>query len=344
MQAWEKLLCASILLGPLLSCAGAPGPDVKTAQAGRPIVLETAKYGPYFRRTREAEDLLLAGELEPALQAYEAAFAGVGFRFARDVCIAAQIAACLKDDARTEELLGGCVRAGVPLEFCGGSALFEGFRGKEAYRRLLAREPALLQEHEAGIDHELKAEVERRFAREQQAKNGDKEAYFAVVDENVKWLAELLGRGIYPGEQRIGIDPLLTEVRPGEPRCSFAATHVAPTLKHFPYAFDLLREPLLRALGEGQIDPRELATIFLFDKNRVCTYRAGVPPGVRERIEDSLYKDVVFDAPFEKLQVPAELANRHRADWLLPRLGAHYDSAGLFAARGIDIAIGNAFE
>src|SRR5258708_12664562 len=99
MDVREKVLLASILLGLPLACArggaGEAGPDAQAVPPGRPIVLETSKYGPYFRRTCEAEERLLAGELEPALRAYQAAFASVGFPFPPHCCIPAQVPASL---------------------------------------------------------------------------------------------------------------------------------------------------------------------------------------------------------------------------------------------------------
>jgi hypothetical protein len=296
----------------------------------------------YYRQTQLAEEALLNGDFNNALEHYDSAFALYNFKFARDCYIAAQTSYYQKDLQRTQRYLSYCMKAGIRYRCLYKTAILQPFEYTKEGKELQQDTAMLWAAYTNAIDTNLHKEWTRRYDKEQAIK-GQKEAYYVVIDDNLNRIMQLLKLGIFPDERFVGISNTISHTARNffpDNDCEYAARLALPTLLHYPYTYDMLGKQLKQAMLQGYINPRALVEVFIFSKWRICPYRKEVPGGIA-LIENTGERDVIFNLPFEKQKTDAATANKNRDKWFLPKSGTKYTSDELFKKFGITIAIGD---
>src|SRR5690606_30044550 len=116
------------------------------------------------------------------------------------------------------------------------------------------------------INFSLGARLNRNYQKEQDSKA--EKNYKNVVYSNFKKIKELTDKGTFPGEYLIGIDNV--KYASDIPECEFGNSKVIVTLLHYDFPIiELTEEVLVLAIKKGQLHPREFASIFTLEKNRV---------------------------------------------------------------------------
>ncbi len=124
----------------------------------------------------------------------------------------------------------------------------------------------LRKEYLSKIDLDLLQEFSKRYQQEQEAKRT--KVYKDVVDANFNRIKELIEAGTFPGEKRIGIDNAKLSASISD--CNVGNSKVIVTLLHYDYPMmDIRTESLMEAIKNGHLHPREWATIYTFEKNKV---------------------------------------------------------------------------
>lgn len=309
------------------------------------ISLNAKNYSYYYRQVQLAEEDLLNENLQDALKHYDTAFINYDFKFVRDCFIAAQTAAVVGKNDLAYRYLSYCIEGGVKFNCLFISHTFDNFQKTNYYIKLKDHSASLWNKYLAKIDKSLNLELTRRFEEEQKAKQKGGELYYRTIDDNVFWIEHLLNNNKYPGEKVLGTKSSLkistvSKLFPDD-TCEFSSDMANVSLRHFKYGYDLLRDKLIAAMNEGQINPKEVVLIFIFSKYRICNYRKGMPQYVKNSIENFPEKDLVFNLPFEKSKTDIITANKNRFEWYIPRIGGKLDAERLLKKYGIVTMIGD---
>ena len=302
-----------------------------------------ADYSYYYQQTKLAEEDLLNENFADALVHYDSAFKNYDFKFARDCFIAAQTAAYLNNDKHTFKYLQYAIVAGVKLECISSQSIFQRFKKTLWWDKLEDMRPTLWKKYLARIDTSLTIEFVKRYTKEQKLKDstarGDRSPYFQQVEDNVSRVQQLARQNRFPGERLLGIDNS-TIATPGVNQCNYSADIVVPSLDHFSYSYELMKNELTKAMLNGDLYPYELVDIFIFTKNRVCIFHTDKKYILETHIDKSADSNLFFNLAFEKQTVDTATANKNRDRFFIRRTGTKLTSTTLKEMYGIDIAVG----
>lgn len=230
-------------------------------------------YLEYHRSIITAESLFLSGKESEAIAVYKKTFSQYPKNFVKDTYIAAQIACKSKDTASLKYFLTLSFRKGmewsvVENDFNVNTVLKKNPNYKQDLFEIYQREKDVFI---GSINIQLRYEITAMAMLDQlyhkvpsiNRNSGYSDSLFNnVTNENIKKLSELIKKHGYPGENLIGIknnklDNTFTTLTDGE---LLECTSIF--FYHQACGFQLLKEELYQSVLNGDLHPREYATIY----------------------------------------------------------------------------------
>ncbi|TPE45191.1 hypothetical protein [Pontibacter mangrovi] len=215
----------------------------------------------YHPKINKAELLVVEGQYEEALEAYEQAFDAVPSPFARDYYNAA-ICALLQDKERKAfNYLEELVQKGVSLEYLHGQPVLDSLEGSRRWRKFAKKYPKRRTKYEHTYNQELRADLDELYARDQyfrQAEGGMRvhgDTIRKIEEANTKLLLGWVKEFGYPGEDLIGVADTLEQL----PRFSIVIERQTKMRKGHDFT-----EVLLEAVQQGRMAPQPAA--YLLDQ------------------------------------------------------------------------------
>jgi hypothetical protein len=249
-------------------------------------------YTYYFDQIVQIEECTSNENFEQSLVLYESLFAKYETVFARDAFNACQIAALQK--SKTFDLFFYInARSGVGKKTLLSNSIIAG-----QYNASPDRFDTLFRKgstaYFSGIDMELRNEFRRRFREEQESKG--KPEYKSICYDNFDRILQLSKQNRFPSESVIGVNDDLEN------------GFVFATLKHYPYAYTILKDYLWATVRAGGTQPLAVLYVYGFSQSRVS--------GLYKQIifDDSLQYVTCYNLPFGKASAHIEEVDKARKD------------------------------
>jgi hypothetical protein len=111
---------------------------------------------------------LVADNLEASATIYAETFEKFDFVFARDAYNALEVAVILNDFEKMDRFARRCIRQGVSFDLLSQDTLLTKFKTTDYWSKLSADKDSLRAIYEAGINWELRNEINAMFAEDQE--------------------------------------------------------------------------------------------------------------------------------------------------------------------------------
>ena len=228
---------------------------------------EQPDYFQYHQAINRAEEYIVQEAFDSAAQQLEIVLNQYDFCFAKDALLASQITLLAGKRERSLFWAKRAMKQGYLLSCLYHMPIFRDSLKSPEREQLEAAFPALRKEYLSGIDTELLSELSQRYSAEQQAKRTDQ--YRSVVQHNFDRIRELMdGEEGFPGEAMVGLD--YAKLANKLVDCDAGNSKVVVTLLHYPYPIaEIGEERFTKAIAQGQLHPREFASIYTFEKQQV---------------------------------------------------------------------------
>ena len=176
-------------------------------------------YYTYYEGIKQAKLGLVADKLEASVTFYVETFEKFDFVFARDAYNAFEVAAILKDFEKMDYFARRCIKQGVAFELLVQDSTLSAFKTSDYWPKLNIDQDSLRAIYEAGINWELRNEINAMFAEDQEIRElafknrhnpfkiGKLKKQFEEIDYKlVLLLLEITKQYGFPGEKLIGLD------------------------------------------------------------------------------------------------------------------------------------------
>lgn len=257
----------------------------------------------YHQRFIEVEELISEEKFNSAAVKLEKLLAEYKPKFTKDYVIISQL--CLLNDDKSKAIywIEESMKLGAKLNCLQEIELLNNNLTKNDWENLRVNTNKLDSIYRSRINHSLGILINRNYQDEQHSKG--KKNYKSIVYANFNKLTKLIKRDAFPSEGLLGIDDSRYAVKISE--CEFDNSKVTVTLLHYDHPIsELTEEVMVTAIKKGQLHPREFASIFTFEKNRISRlYRDS------NKIRISL-SDYNFMFPFEKRKNNINRVNEDR--------------------------------
>lgn len=262
-------------------------------------------YFTYHEVINRAEEYIVQEDFDGARQELEAVLSQYDFCFAKDVLVASQISLLAGRRERSLFWARRALQQGYLLSCLRHIPIFRDSLDRSEWQQLEATFPMLRKEYLREIDPELLTELSQRYSAEQQAKRTDQ--YRSVVQHNFDRIRELMdGKEGFPGEATVGLD--YAKLANKLVDCDAGNSKVVVTLLHHPYPIaEIGEERFIKAIAQGQLHPREFASIYTFEKQRVSVLYQ------KARNSDRPLPDYHFNFPFGAKSDNLDKVNSDRA-------------------------------
>ncbi|MEM8583136.1 MAG: hypothetical protein AAGF87_02645 [Bacteroidota bacterium] len=235
-------------------------------------VLAGQDFSGYYQLTQQARTAITLEDFAQAQELYRTAFDGYDFEFARDCIHAAELSAHLQDTLATFEFCRLALRRGVPLSYLKGNPRITSILRGVLLEDLRSEAEDLHQVYLAGINTEIRLEINEMFAQDQRIR---KKYYrwhnfllrpFIMSSwrklnrkqaERIMEISEELG---FPGEQLIGIDTPQDHEKIDFDQLS-AGMPIVVLLHHYSHPEPFFDSLLLEQVNEGYLHNRHYATL-----------------------------------------------------------------------------------
>lgn len=266
-------------------------------------------YRVYHRVFAQIETLIANEQFEEAESELRKLFDAYEVKFAKDYVVAAQVG--LMTGHRREALtyLGQAVRMGVKSDCLRKIGFLRDRLDESAWKQLEERSGELRRTYLTGIDFGLHQEFNKRYQREQDTKTTER--YKTVVSSNFRRIKTIFEERGFPGETLVGLDN--ERIAPSISECECGNSKIIVTLLHYDYPVsELGMEKLISAIELGNLHPREFASIYTFERNRVSVLYDGF-----KQLEpsDKSYPPLPnyeFNFPFGKISADTVRVNADR--------------------------------
>lgn len=223
-------------------------------------------YISFHQSFAEVEKLLVEEKFYVAGLKLDTLFQKYPVKFAKDYVIAAQVSLINHNQQKAIKYLKEAMRKGVKLECLCSIKLIEQSLSDDDWIELELAAYGLRKKYLKQINLGLYKEFHNRYQHEQDAKRTDR--YKAVVYSNLERIAEISKTHEFPGQDLIGTDN--QAFAPSISDCDCGNSKVIVTLLHYDYPIKKLGlVNLINEVKNGNLHPREFATIFDYEKSRL---------------------------------------------------------------------------
>lgn len=223
-------------------------------------------YVQYHRYFAEIEEFIANEKFVEAESKLDILFGNYEVKFAKDYLIAGQVCLINKHKNKGLEFIKSALKMGVKLDCLKSIRLFNDKITETEWNQLENAVSQLRKEYLKSIDLELYQEFHNRYQEEQGSKLSER--YNSIVYSNFDRIKNLIESRGFPGEAIIGIDNQDLAKSLSDCECGNSKTVV--TLLHYDYPIsEIGEEKLISEIENGNLHPREFATIYNFELNKV---------------------------------------------------------------------------
>ena len=210
--------------------------------------------------------------------------------FAKDYVIAAEICLLNNNNEKAIDWIRESIKRGVKIDCLKAIRVFEEKITISNWQKLENDFQKLRTQYYSSINIAASKTFHRNYQKEQLKKTSRE--YKGIVYSNFYRIKEFVDKETYPGENIIGIDNSTDASKIND--CSFDNSKVTVTLLHVDFPiYKLTEDKLVKSIRNGSLHPREFATIYTFESNRVSRlYKTS-----SSKSKNSSYN---FQFPFEK--------------------------------------------
>jgi hypothetical protein len=220
----------------------------------------------YHREFSQIEEFISNEQFVEAESKLDTLFANYEVKFAKDYLIAAQICILNGHKEKGLKFIGNALKKGVKFDCLKSLSLFKIKISQSEWNQIENEASQLNREYLKNINLELYQEFHRRFQQEQNAKQSER--YKSIVYSNFSRIKETIGSIGFPGETLIGIDNQILAESLSD--CDCGNSKIIVTLLHYDYPIsEIGEEKLISEIEKGNLHPREFATIYNFEMNKV---------------------------------------------------------------------------
>jgi len=185
--------------------------------------------------------------------------------FVKDWLIAAQLSALNNQESFVEVYLKKALKKGLGWACIEKMVVFEDYRSSEWWKNLQRTEGELGKVERKNIDLLLAETFHKNYVSEQASKKT--EQYSTIVNANFDLIQSLMDSVGFPGEKLVGIDKSIWAEAVDD--CGCGNAKVIVTLLHIDYPIARLGiDKFQEAIKQGQLHPREFASIYSFEQMR----------------------------------------------------------------------------
>ncbi len=265
--------------------------------------LQPKSYIQYHRVFGEIEALIVNEKFQEAELKLDTLFMVYPVKFAKDYVVAAQISLINGHNEKARKYLLFSIKMGVKVECLQLIRLLKEKIKESEWVTIKNEESQLRKDYLKTINLKLYQEFHQRYQEEQDAKRT--EQYKHIVYSNFNRIKNLLEKNEFIGESSIGIDNQTLAKSLSD--CDFGNSRIIVTLLHYDYPISELGEDkLIIGIENGNLHPREFATIYNFEKNKISVLYKQSNKKYGELPE---YK---FNFPFGDKSIDLETVNTDR--------------------------------
>lgn len=264
---------------------------------------EQKNYIQYHKDFSKVEEFIANENFIEAELKLDTLFSNYEVKFAKDYLIAGQV--CLMNGHKYKgiEYIKSALGMGVKFSCLKSIRLLSDKIVESEWDNLKNEESELRKKYLKGIDLELYQEFHKRCQEEQDAKGTV--TYKSVVYSNFNRIKEITETIGFPGEDLIGIDYQTFAKSISD--CDCGNSKIIVTLLHYDFPIsEIGEEKLISEIERGNLHPREFATIYNFERNRISVlYKAS-----KKEYEELPEYD--FNFPFGDIITDIEKVNSDR--------------------------------
>lgn len=233
-------------------------------------------YYTYYEGIKQAKLALVADNLEASATLYAETFEKFDFVFARDAYNALEVATIINDFEKMDRFARRCIKQGVAFELLSQDTLLTKFKTTDYWSKLSAEKDSLRAIYEAGINWEVRNEINAMFAEDQEIRElafknrhnpfriGKLKKQFEEIDSKlVLRLMEITKEYGFPGEKLIGIDESFMHPKINATDLS-AGMPIVILIHHFSQPNESYNSILIHEIETGQLYNEHYATISDF--------------------------------------------------------------------------------
>ncbi|MEZ5056921.1 MAG: hypothetical protein R2879_07750 [Saprospiraceae bacterium] len=223
-------------------------------------------YLEYHRQFSIIERLIVDEKFIEAESEIDSLFQSYDVKFSKDYVIAAQICLLNGNKEKATDLLIKSFRNGIKSKCLRTIPICKEKFEDEIWAKLEKAENEKKKEYLKNLDLKLHKEFHTRYQTEQDAKGS--QHYRAIVQSNFDRIKDLISENKSIGEASIGLDN--QKFASSIADCSLGNSKVIVTLLHYDYPVSELGiENLITEIKKGNLHPREFASIYTFEINKV---------------------------------------------------------------------------
>ncbi len=228
--------------------------------------LEEKGYVKYHKEFAKIEELIVNEGFVEAELKFDSLFTKYKVKFAKDYLIAGQVSFINGHKNKGREYLRCAIGMGVNLDCLKHVRLFREKIAETDWNQLKDEESKLRKVYFKNINLELYQDFHRRYQKEQDSKGS--EIYKSVVYSNFNRIISIIESIGFPGEALIGIDNQTLAKSISD--CDCDNSKIIVTLLHYNYPIsEIGEEKLISEIENGNLHPREFATIYNFERYKV---------------------------------------------------------------------------
>jgi len=261
-------------------------------------------YIDYHKYFAEIEELIVDENFREAEVKLDSLFEKFEVKFAKDFIIGAQLSVLNNKIDKAISLLIKSTGKGVKLDCLKSISLLNSSLSYNQWRIIEIQSLIEREKYYKELQNqELYIEFHTRYQKEQESKR--KGIYREVVYENFLFIKRILEKTGFAGENMIGIDDSRLANKLSD--CGVGNSRVIVTLLHYDYPIsEIGEERLISAIRNGNLHPRQFATIYNFEKNKVS-----ILYDESEKVYPEL-SDYKFNFPFGEMTEDISRVNADR--------------------------------
>lgn len=264
---------------------------------------EQGDYIKYHKYFAQVEESITDEEFINAESKLDSLFGNYEVKFAKDYLIAAQISLINEHKDKGIEYLKNALKMGVKIKCLKSIKLLNDKVSESEWISLKNEEIQLRKEYLKSINLELYQEFHKRYQNEQDAKGTH--IYKSVVYSNFNRIKRFIESDDFVGENLIGLDNQILAKSISD--CGCGNSKIIVTLLHYDYPIsEIGEEKLISEIKKGNLHPREFATIYNFERNRVSVLYKKSYKKYKE------LSDYEFNFPFGKRNSDIKRVNSDR--------------------------------
>ena len=226
---------------------------------------QKSNYLEYHTKFKQIEELIVNENFSEAEFRLIELFEEYEVKFVKDYIIASQVSILNKNKNLAIKYIVHSIRNGVKIECIKSIKLLSQELTSNDWLKIEEEYKDSRKRYLKKINLDLYQEFHKRFQEEQNSRR--KDYYKSTVYSNFNRIIELLNKHGFVGEKLIGIDNQNFARSISE--CDLGNSKIIVTLLHYDYPIsEIGEEKLIDAIKEGNLHPREFATIYSYEENK----------------------------------------------------------------------------